>query len=136
MGGLLILTAVFVPTLLWADLTNAFVWIAVLATAAFGAIGFFDDYLKVARRSHHGLFARYKMLAQIVVGLAVGVALIVLSDLSPAQYHKQLMVPFFKQWVPDLGWGYVFFAMFVLVSSSNTVNLTTAAVSLIIGIAD
>ena len=124
MGGLLILTAVFVPTLLWADLTNAFVWIAVLATAAFGAIGFVDDYLKVARRSHHGLFARYKMLAQIGVGLAVGGALLVLSDLDPAQYHTRLMIPFFKQWVPDLGWMYVLFAMFVLVSASNTVNLT------------
>jgi len=124
MGGLLILTAAFVPTLLWADLTNTYVWIAVLATAAFGAIGFVDDYLKVARRSHHGLFARYKLLAQVGVGLAVGLALLMLSDLSPAQYHTRLMVPFFKQWVPDLGWWYVPFAMFVLVSASNTVNLT------------
>ena len=60
MGGLLILAAVFPPTLLWADLTNPYIWIAVLATAAFGAIGFVDDYLKVTRHSHHGLFARYK----------------------------------------------------------------------------
>ena len=124
MGGLLILTAVFVPTLLWADLTNAYVWIAVLATAAFGAIGFVDDYLKVVRRSHHGLFARYKLLAQVMVGLAVGVSLIVLSDVNPAQYHTRLMIPFFKEWVPDFGWWYVPFAMLVLVSSSNTVNLT------------
>jgi len=124
MGGLLILTAVFVPTLLWADLKNAYVWIAVLATAAFGAIGFFDDYLKVARRSHHGLFARYKLLAQVIVGLAVGLSLILLSDQNPAQYHTRLMIPFFKQWVPDLAWWYVPFAMLVLVSSSNTVNLT------------
>lgn len=124
MGGLLILTAIFVPTLLWADLRNSYVWIAVLTTAAFGAIGFIDDYLKVARRSHHGLFARYKMLAQILVGLSVGVALLWLSDLQPAQYHTLLTVPFFKQWVPNLGWGYAFFAMFVLVSASNTVNLT------------
>ena len=124
MGGLLILTAVFVPTLLWADLTNAYVWIAVLATAAFGAIGVVDDYLKVARRSHHGLFARYKLLAQVVVGLAVGGALIALADGNPAQYHTRLMIPFFKEWVPDFGWWYVPFAMLVLVSSSNTVNLT------------
>src|SRR5689334_25120056 len=61
MGGLLILTAVIVPTLLWANLTNTFVWIAVLSTLAFGAIGFVDDYLKVTRHSHHGLFARYKL---------------------------------------------------------------------------
>ena len=73
MGGLLILAAVFVPTLLWADLTNPYIWIAVLATAAFGAIGFVDDYLKVTRHSHHGLFARYKFASQIVVALGVGV---------------------------------------------------------------
>ena len=61
MGGLLILAAALVPTLLWADLTNVYIWIAVLATAAFGAIGFVDDYLKITRRSHHGLLPRYKM---------------------------------------------------------------------------
>ncbi|NQW02880.1 MAG: phospho-N-acetylmuramoyl-pentapeptide-transferase [Acidobacteria bacterium] len=124
MGGLLILTAVFLPTLLWADLRNPYVWIAVLSTAAFGAIGFADDYLKVTRRSHHGLLARYKMLAQILVGLAVGVALLQLSGLSPAEYHTRLMIPFFKAGVPDIGWAYALFAMFVLVSASNTVNLT------------
>ena len=69
MGGLLILTSVLVPTLLWADLATPFVWIAVLATAGFGAIGFADDYLKIVRRSHHGLLPRYKMLWQTVVGL-------------------------------------------------------------------
>ena len=73
MGGLLILTSALVPTLLWADLTNRFIWIAVLATAAFGAIGFVDDYLKIVRRSHHGLRPRYKMGWQIVVAIAVGV---------------------------------------------------------------
>ena len=61
MGGLLILTAALVPTLLWADLTNVYVWIAVLTTAAFGAVGFADDYLKIVRRSHHGLRPRYKL---------------------------------------------------------------------------
>src|SRR5687767_13586399 len=69
MGGLLILTAALVPTLLWADLTNIFVWLAVLSTAAFGAVGFADDYLKIVRRSHQGLWPRYKMLAQIIIGL-------------------------------------------------------------------
>ena len=67
MGGLLILTAALVPTLLWADLTNVYVWIAVTATALFGAIGFADDYLKITRRSHHGLLPRYKMGAQLLV---------------------------------------------------------------------
>ena len=68
MGGLLILTASLVPTLLWADLTNVYIWIAVLTTAAFGAIGFADDYLKIVRRSHHGLLPRYKMGCQLVIG--------------------------------------------------------------------
>src|SRR6516165_12623037 len=67
MGGLLILTAALVPTLLWADLTNVYVWIAVLTTAAFGGVGFLDDYLKIVRRSHHGLLPRYKMGFQIVI---------------------------------------------------------------------
>jgi phospho-N-acetylmuramoyl-pentapeptide-transferase len=124
MGGLLILTAVLLPTLLWADLTNAYVWIAMLATAGFGAIGFLDDYLKVTRRTHHGLFARYKFLTQIAVGLAVGGALMWMASQTPSQYDTRLLVPFFKQWVPALGWWYVPFAMFVLVSATNTVNLT------------
>src|SRR5947208_8131464 len=76
MGGLLILTASLVPTLLWADLTNAYVWIAVLSTAGFGAIGFADDYLKIVRRSHHGLLPRYKLGFQVLIGLAVGVVLL------------------------------------------------------------
>ena len=79
MGGLLILTATIVPTLLWADLTNPYVWIAVLTTLAYGAIGFADDYLKIVRQSHHGLLPRYKMANQVVVGVAVGVALLVLA---------------------------------------------------------
>ena len=69
MGGLLILAASIIPTLLWADLTNAYVWIAVLSTLAFGAIGFADDYLKITRRNHHGLLPRYKMGGQIVVAV-------------------------------------------------------------------
>jgi phospho-N-acetylmuramoyl-pentapeptide-transferase len=124
MGGLLILTAVFVPTLLWADLSNPYVWIAVLATAAFGLVGFVDDYLKVTRRSPHGLAARYKFAAQIVIGLAVGVSLIVLAHQDPPLYSTRLIFPFFKRWIPDLGLFYVPFAVLVLVGSTNSVNLT------------
>ena len=124
MGGLLILAAVFVPTLLWADLTNTFVWVAMLSTAGFGAIGFVDDYLKVTRRSHHGLFARYKFATQIAVAIGVGLALLVLSHHDPPLYNTRLIFPFFKRWIPDLGWGYVPFSVLVLVSMSNTVNLT------------
>jgi phospho-N-acetylmuramoyl-pentapeptide-transferase len=122
MGGLLILTGAIVPTLLWADLTNVYIWVAVISTMCFGLIGFLDDYLKISRRSHHGLWPRYKMGGQIVVGLGVGVTLLVLArhDL----YNTRLIFPFFKQLIPDLGWFYAAFAVLVLVGASNAVNLT------------
>jgi phospho-N-acetylmuramoyl-pentapeptide-transferase len=124
MGGLLILAAVFVPTLLWADWSSAYVWIAVITTAAFGCIGFLDDYLKITRRSHHGLFARYKFAAQVLVAGGVGVAVVLLAEQTPARYSTELILPFFKNIHPDIGWLYVPFAGLVLVASSNTVNLT------------
>jgi phospho-N-acetylmuramoyl-pentapeptide-transferase len=122
MGGLLILASALIPTLLWADLTNVNIWIAVLATAAFGAVGFADDYLKIVRRSHHGLWPRYKMGWQIVIGLGVGLALIGLTRVD--LYNTKLILPFFKRVIPDLGWGYVIFAVIVCVSWTNAVNLT------------
>ena len=122
MGGLLILAAALGPTLLWADLTNLSVWLAVLTTAAFGGIGFLDDYLKITRRSSGGLAPRYKMGLQIVTGLAVSLVLMWMS--TQDLYNTRLIFPFFKQWIPDLGWFYVPFAVFVLVAWSNAVNLT------------
>ncbi len=122
MGGLLILTAAIVPTLLWADLTNVFVWIAVLTTSAFGGVGFIDDYLKIVRRSHHGLRPLYKLACQVAVASLVGVVLLVLADRGV--YNTRLVVPFFKQLIPDFGVWYLPFAVFVLVSESNAVNLT------------
>ncbi|MBI4486706.1 MAG: phospho-N-acetylmuramoyl-pentapeptide-transferase [Acidobacteria bacterium] len=122
MGGLLILTAAIVPTLLWADLTNVYVWIAVLTTLAFGAIGFLDDYLKIVRHSHHGLRPRHKMGLQILAGTAVGIVLLMLQN--EGVYNTRLVFPFFKRLIPDLGWWYLPFAVFVLVAESNAVNLT------------
>jgi phospho-N-acetylmuramoyl-pentapeptide-transferase len=122
MGGLLILTATLVPTLLWARLSNVYVWIAVLTTAAFGAVGFADDYLKIVRRSHHGLRPRYKLLCQLLIGSAFGATLIVLAQQN--LYNTQLVFPFFKRLNPNLGWVYLPFAVFVLVAESNAVNLT------------
>jgi phospho-N-acetylmuramoyl-pentapeptide-transferase len=122
MGGLLILASALIPTLLWANLTNPNIWIAVIATTAFGAVGFADDYLKIVRRSHHGLWPRYKMGWQIIIALFVGFALIALTQLD--LYNTRLVFPFFKRWIPDLGWAYVLFAMFVCVSWTNAVNLT------------
>jgi phospho-N-acetylmuramoyl-pentapeptide-transferase len=124
MGGLLILTSVIVPTLLWGNLSNAFMWIAILSTTAFGAVGFADDYLKIVRRSHHGLIPRYKMLWQFVIGILVGVVLIWLANLTPPLYSTRLVIPFFKTFIPDLGYLYIAFAALVLVFSSNAVNLT------------
>jgi phospho-N-acetylmuramoyl-pentapeptide-transferase len=94
----------------------------VLTTAGYGAIGFADDYLKIVRRSHHGLLPRYKMGNQIAIGIAVGIALLVLAHYG--LYSTRLIFPFFKRLIPDLGWTYALFATFVLVASSNTVNLT------------
>jgi phospho-N-acetylmuramoyl-pentapeptide-transferase len=122
MGGLLILAAALVPTLMWADLTNSYVWIAVASTAAFGGIGFADDYLKIVRHSHHGLRPRYKIGCQVVVALAVGATLMVLAHHNI--YNTRLIFPFFKRLIPDLGWVYLPFAVIVLVGASNAVNLT------------
>jgi phospho-N-acetylmuramoyl-pentapeptide-transferase len=122
MGGLLILTAVLLPTLVWADLSNPYIWVAVLATAGFGGVGFADDYLKITERSHHGLRPRYKMALQLAIALCVGVSLLWLSGIG--LYNTQLLIPFFKDIVPDLGWAYVLLAVVVLVGSTNAVNLT------------
>ena len=132
MGGLLILTASLVPTLLWADLTNVYVWIAVVTTAGYGAIGFADDYLKIVRRSHHGLLPRYKFGCQVLMGAAVGVVLLVLQH--EGLYNTRLVFPFFKRLIPDLGLWYLPFAIFVLVAESNAVNLTDGLDGLAISI--
>ncbi len=131
MGGLLILTAALTPTLLWADLTNSYVWIAVLSTLAFGAIGFADDYLKLTRQSHHGLRPRYKLVAQVGVATGVGIVLLVLAGEN--LYNTRLIFPFFKNAIPDLGWLYVPFTVLVLVGASNAVNLTDGLDGLAIG---
>src|SRR5687768_16762499 len=122
MGGLLILAAALGPTLLWADLTNVYIWIALGSTTGFGAIGFFDDYLKVTRRSSGGMWPRYKLMLQFVVALLVALTLMWLASVN--LYNTRLIFPFFKQLIPDLGWFYVPFAVFVLVAWSNAVNLT------------
>jgi phospho-N-acetylmuramoyl-pentapeptide-transferase len=124
MGGLLILAASIVPALLWADLSNPFIWIAMGATVGCGAVGFLDDYLKITRRSHHGLWPRYKMGGLLIVAAAVGLAVLLLSYENPPLYNTRLIFPFFKNLIPDLGIGYVLFAVLVLVCTTNAVNLT------------
>lgn len=131
MGGLLIITAVILPTLLWADLRNPFVWIAVASMLLFGAIGFVDDYTKVTRRHNLGLTARRKFGLQALVGGGLGVLLVLLSQAG--LFSTRLAFPFFKGVVPDLSWGYVFFAVLVLAGSANAVNLTDGLDGLAIG---
>jgi phospho-N-acetylmuramoyl-pentapeptide-transferase len=122
MGGLLILAAAVVPTLLWADLGNRLIWVVVASTVLFGAIGFLDDYLKVIRRRNLGLRARNKFLLQITVALAIGVVLLWLE--SRGEFSTVLSFPFFKTWRPDLGWSYILFSLVVMVGAANAVNLT------------
>ena len=132
MGGLLILGAALAPTFLWVDLRNPFVWVAVSSTVAFGAIGFLDDYLKVTGRSHHGLRPRYKLALQCLAAVGVGLALLALSGRD--LYDTRMVFPFFEALTPDLGWLYVPFALLVLVSASNAVNLADGLDGLAIGL--
>ncbi|MBZ5638410.1 MAG: phospho-N-acetylmuramoyl-pentapeptide-transferase [Acidobacteriia bacterium] len=131
MGGLLIITAVVLPTLLWADLRNGFVWIAVTSMLLFGSIGFADDYLKVARKRNLGLTARRKFSLQVLVGLLLGALLLWLA--WRGTFTTRLSFPFFKLILPDLSWGYVLFAVLVLAGSANAVNLTDGLDGLAIG---
>ena len=122
MGGALILVAVLVTTLLWADLANRFVWVAVAATFGFGAIGWIDDYRKVVHRNPKGLSARSKFLWQSVVGITVA-CVIAFSTNLPAQ--TEFIVPFFKNVAYPLGVvGFIALTYLVIVGTSNAVNLT------------
>ncbi len=121
MGGFLILLALCVSTLLWADLTNGFVWAILYITIGFGTIGFADDMLTLTRRSSHGLPSRFKLLAQIVIGT---LAVIWLIQLSPEGVETRLAIPFLKNVMIDLGWFFGVFGVMVLVGASNAVNLT------------
>jgi len=121
MGGFLILLAVSVSTLLWADLTNGFVWVALAVTVGYGAIGFLDDFRKVTRRDFRGLPGRIKLALQVVVAIA---AAIWITELTPAPLQDTLAVPFFKNVLLNLGWAFVILAVLVVVGSSNAVNLT------------
>jgi phospho-N-acetylmuramoyl-pentapeptide-transferase len=132
MGGLLILVATLVPTLLWARLDNDFIWIMVVATLWLGMVGFIDDYLKVVKKQRKGLVARYKLAGQLGLGLLVGLFI----------YYKGIVVnpsdiqlPFFKDAVLSIGAAYVVFVMLTITASSNAVNLTDGLDGLAIGLA-
>jgi phospho-N-acetylmuramoyl-pentapeptide-transferase len=147
MGGVLIIIAILLPTVLWSDPANPFVWIAVFATLAFGAIGFADDYIKVIQKRNLGLTVRAKLLWQGLAGAIVAVSLVFLDKFK--LFSTQLTVPFIKSWRPDLLWHtwpstiphlgllaflpFIAFVVFVLIGSSNAVNLTDGLDGLAIG---
>ena len=121
MGGVMILLSVTISTLLWADLTNQYIWAVLFITIGFGFIGFLDDYLKVSKRNSKGLSGKLKLLAQAIISLIVALWVINCSDIQQA---TRLSVPFLKDFFPDIGIAYIFFAMLVMIGSSNAVNLT------------
>jgi phospho-N-acetylmuramoyl-pentapeptide-transferase len=147
MGGLLIVVSIVLPTLLWANLRNRFVWLVTFATLAYAAIGFADDYIKVVKKRSLGLTAREKIGFQFITALAVSIVLLYWMNISSRLYSTKLNVPFFKSFTPDLlidslfGTHFWFiaylpflaFVSIVIVGSSNTVNLTDGLDGLAIG---
>ncbi len=145
MGGLLICISILVPTLLWSDLSNPFVWLVIFATVAFAAIGFADDYIKAVHKRNLGLTSRQKFFFQMVASLAITIALLVMR--AQGFYSTRLVVPFFKHLRPDLIIGgllhthfwplaflpFALFVMLVISGSSNAVNLTDGLDGLAIG---
>ena len=121
MGGVMILAAILISTLLWARLDNAYVWIMMFVFVAFGAIGFVDDYRKVIRKDTDGLIARWKYFWQSAIAIGIAVYLYVTAG-SAAE--TTLVVPFFKEYMPELGLLFIVLTYFVIVGSSNAVNLT------------
>jgi phospho-N-acetylmuramoyl-pentapeptide-transferase len=128
MGGLLIGFSLLVGVLLWADLTNKYIWLSIVVFLGFGAIGFWDDYLKISKKNNKGISARTKMSCQIAVSSLVMLVLYFL----PA-YSTELSVPFFKNFSPDFGIFYIPFAVVVMIATSNGVNLTDGLDGLAIG---
>ncbi|WP_085905207.1 phospho-N-acetylmuramoyl-pentapeptide-transferase [Kiloniella majae] len=121
MGGALILLALSVSTLLWANLSNPFIWIILLVTIGFGLIGFGDDYLKLTQRNTKGLPGKAKLLAQVLISVLAATGTMAVS---PPEMGTHLAIPFFKELMLNLGLFYVPFAVFVMVGASNAVNLT------------
>jgi len=132
MGGLLIIGSAFISTLLWGNLSNFYVWIGLVTMLSFGAIGFWDDYLKVKKRRSLGLKGRKKLLCQFALAGLIGLALVYIG--ATDGFSLRLSFPFFKGWLPYLGWFYLPWIVFILVGSSNAVNLADGLDGLAIGL--
>ena len=121
MGGLMILSGLIVSTLLWANLTNPYVWTVLLVTLGFGAIGFYDDYLKVTKQSHRGFSGRQRLALEFLIA---GVAVWALMHVGRAPFSTSVTFPFFKDLLINLGWFFMLFGAIVIVGAGNSVNLT------------
>ncbi len=119
MGGVLIIFAVVISTILWANLSVYYVWLALLVTVGFGLIGFMDDYRKLAGKSSRGVSGKTRLAAEIVIALFVGLILY----FKPG-FNTQITIPFFKTVLPNIGWGYIVLSVFIIVGAANAVNLT------------
>ena len=132
MGGILIIAATVLPTLIWGKLDNAYVGLAMLAMVTFGFIGFLDDYLKVKKKRSLGLIARRKLLLQILAAAAFALGILWIG--FRGDFNLKMYVPFLKDWIPYLGWFYGPWIMIILVGSSNAVNLADGLDGLAIGL--
>jgi phospho-N-acetylmuramoyl-pentapeptide-transferase len=132
MGGILIIGATAVSTLLWGDLSNLYLWLAMATMVLFGALGLLDDYLQIRKKKSKGLIARYKIIFQTL--FAAGIALVLFYMGLQGDFNLQLTMPFFKKWTPYLGLLYIPWIMFIMVSSSNAVNLADGLDGLAIGL--
>jgi phospho-N-acetylmuramoyl-pentapeptide-transferase len=128
MGGVLIIFAVVISTVLWANLSINYTWLILLVTVGFGLIGFIDDYRKLAGQSSKGISGKARLSAEIVIALFVSIILY----LNPG-FNSQVTIPFFKTVLPNLGWGYVLLSTFIIVGTANAVNLTDGLDGLAIG---
>lgn len=128
MGGVMILISIIAPTLLWAELTNPFIWIAIFVTLCFGLLGVVDDYLKVSRKNAKGIPARVKLLVQFIVA-----SLCTLALMKMPEFPTTVVFPFFKNFSPNIGNYYFLLGIFVIVGTSNAVNLTDGLDGLAIG---
>jgi len=128
MGGILIIFAVVVSTLLWANLTIDYVWLVLMVTLGYGLIGFADDYRKLTRQSSRGVPGKVRLAFEVAIALLFSVVLY-----AKPGFNSIIAIPFFKTALPDLGWGYVFLSTFIIVGAANAVNLTDGLDGLAIG---
>ena len=128
MGGVLIIFAVMISTLLWANLAIDYIWLVLMVTVGYGLIGFFDDYQKFTGKNSRGVSGKKRLAAEIAIALFVSIILY----LKPG-FNSQVTIPFFKTVLPNIGWGYILLSTFIIVGAANAVNLTDGLDGLAIG---